>query len=177
MITLFQLSQIVPATRVVIETFYPHIVPAMEKYEINTPLRIASFLAHAAGKSSHFMQVKEAWGPTEKQLGYEMDTSIGNINKGDGERFRGRGIFQIPGRDFYQKVAAGLGIDCVNLPEILEQPKFACLAAAWLWNQKKINELADKEDFEAITKAINDVSSGLISDRHSIYNKALTVLK
>ncbi len=177
MITLFQLSQIVPATRVVIETFYPHIIPAMEKYEINTPVRIASFLAIAAGESIYFTQMKEVWDSSQKELKYEMDSELGNVNKGDGLRFRGRGIFKVPGRTFYQKVATGLGVDCVNLPEILEQPKFACLAAAWLWDEKKLNELADKEDFEGITKAINGVTSGLISDRYSMYNKALKLLK
>ncbi len=176
MLTLFQLSQIVPAIRVVLETFHPHLVDAMVKFEINTPKRIAAFIAQAAAESDRFNRIREAFEP-DSALDYSPE--LGNIKKGDALRFRGRGIFIVEGRNKYQKIAAGLAIDCVNLPDLLEQPKFACLSAAYFWNENNMNELADKEDFWEITQIIvADITSHRVglAERQEYYRKALEIL-
>ena len=87
----------------------------------------------------------------------------------------GSGLIQITGRANYTQVAHDLNIDCVNHPELLRQPEYATLSAAWFWDSRKLNFYADKQDFITITKRINGGVNGL-EDRQAIYEKAKKVL-
>ena len=99
----------------------------------------------------------------------------GDINSGDAFRYRGRGIMQVTGRAGYTQVAQALNIDCVNHPELLEQPEYAALSAAWFWDNRHLNFYADKQDILTITKKINGGTNGL-DDRKALYDKARKVL-
>lgn len=64
-----------------------------------------------------------------------------------------------------------LDIDCVNHPELLEEPVNACRSSALFWKAHGLNELADAGDFLRITKKINGGTNGL-ADREALYAAA-----
>jgi putative chitinase len=144
---------------------------AMQKYSINTSLRISAFLAQIAHESGSFRFVKEI----ASGNAYEGRKDLGNTQKGDGVKFKGRGLIQITGRANYTALSNDLNVDLVNSPHLLETPNLACLSACWFWNKKSLNILADADDFKGITKKINGGYNGW-EDRLQYYNKAKKVL-
>lgn len=76
---------------------------------------------------------------------------LGNKFDGDGYKFRGRGLFQITGRDAYAKVGAGIGVDLVNNPDLMNDPTVMAKAAMWYATNYKP---AGGDSLEAVTKSI-----------------------
>lgn len=156
-----------PKTRTIVFAF---LWPVLEKYEINTPLRIAAFLAQIIYESGSFRYSKEVGSGAV----YEGRLDLGNINKGDGIKFKGRGWIQVTGRSNYTIMAEKFNIDCVNHPEILEETRWASETAGYYWKSHNLNEFADHGDFREITRKINGGYNGL-QGRMDIYNQALNV--
>lgn len=156
------------------EKFAPIIGAAMKEFEINTPRRIAMFLAQIGHESGHLRYTREIWGPTPTQLRYEGRKDLGNTEPGDGKRFMGRGLIQTTGRANYTATGAALGLDLLNRPELLEEPANAARSAAWFWKSRGLNELADVGDFMRITRRINGGLNGHI-ERMALYEKAQDV--
>lgn len=172
MITAEQLKKIVPtASQANIAKFIGPLNDTMAKYSINTPLRMAAFIAQVAHESGSFMYVKEL----ASGSAYEGRKDLGNVHTGDGVKFKGRGLIQITGYTNYSSVAKAFGIDCLNKPELLEQPAMAAMTAGWFWNQRQLNILADVQNFELITKKINGGLNGY-ADRCKFYSTAKQVL-
>lgn len=161
---------------------------AMTKYNITTKKRIAAFLAQIGHESGRLRYAKEIWGPTAAQMRYERDMSaawpptkedrrnilawrLGNAMSGDGKTFMGRGLIQVTGRTNYRSVGLGLGKDFIAFPRVLELPEFATLSAAFYWDKFSLNDKADAEDFDAITKAINGGQNGR-DDRIALFKVA-----
>lgn len=153
------------------QDWYPHVRAACIEFDITGSARLAAFLAQIGHESGGFVYTREIWGPTPAQQRYEGRRDLGNTQPGDGSRFRGRGLIQITGRANYRAVAAGLGIDCVNRPELLEEPRNAARSAAWWWANNGCNALADSGDFHALTRRINGGTNGL-SDRMERWERA-----
>lgn len=169
--TLDELKRIMPYAGSRAELFHPHLVEAMGEFEIDTPLRQAAFLAQIAHESGSLKYVREiASGDA-----YEGRADLGNTEAGDGVRFKGRGLIQITGRANYRDCGEALGLDLLATPSALEQPANACRSAAWFWNSRKLNPLADREDFRGITKKINGGYNGW-DDRVKYYERAKEVL-
>jgi putative chitinase len=154
--------------------------PACERYQINTPRRVAAFLAQIGHESGRLRYVKELWGPTPQQQRYEGRKDLGNTVPGDGFLYRGRGLIQVTGRANYKKCGDALGLDLVSQPNLLETQKVAALSAAWFWDSMKLNELADAGDNEAIGSLINTGRRGRIpngaEERMALYQAALKAL-
>jgi len=170
-ITKEQLSKIYPFAKARVDIFLDPLNKTMDRYQINTRLRIAAFLAQVGHESGQLKYVKEL----ASGSAYEGRADLGNINLGDGIRYKGRGLIQITGRANYAQIQKELGIDCVNKPELLESSDNACLTAGWFWNSRMLNDFADKQDFIKITKKINGGVNGL-QDRQEIYDRALRVI-
>lgn len=152
-----------PRVRVYTVQFNAH----CDTYGINTYTRLAAFLAQIGHESGSLAHVREIWGPTDQQQRYEPPSNLaarlGNDTPGDGFRFRGRGLIQITGRSNYEQVGAGLGVDLVRQPELLEQPEFAVKSACWWWQSRGLNQVADANTygtFEQITRTINGGLTG-----------------
>lgn len=126
---------------------------ACDKYSITVPLDLAAFLATLGVESGRLVYVKEIWGPTLAQQRYEGRVDLGNTQPGDGKRFMGRGLIQITGRRNYLLCGAGLDLDLIAHPELLEQPDDAALSAGWFWHNNKLSALAG--DFLAASRAVN----------------------
>jgi len=84
----------------------------------------------------------------------------GPAARGDGWRFRGRGLIQLTGRTNYRACGEAIGADLVVNPELLEQPEWAAMSAAWFWSSNGLNELADAGRFEDVTRRINGGTHG-----------------
>lgn len=137
-------------------------------YEKATYLRqVRYFLAQLAHESGGLVYTKEL----ASGKAYEGRKDLGNVKAGDGIRFKGRGYIQITGRANYTALAKDLGIDCVNHPEMLEQPHWALMSALWFWKTKHLNKYADKDDFTGLTRAINGGTNGM-ADRLAWLKKA-----
>lgn len=170
-----QLLQILPNAGRQAGVFVPVLNAAMGKYGIVTKLRIAAFIAQVGHESGQLRYVREIWGPTAQQAGYEGRVDLGNTVPGDGFKYRGRGLIQITGRANNAACGEALGLDLINKPELLEQPQYAAMSAAWFWSTRGLNTLADQGEFVKITRRINGGLNGL-ADRQALYEKALKVL-
>lgn len=164
----------------------PGILAAMAAYEINTPQRMAMFLANVGHETLGLKYMREIWGPTPAQLRYEGRADLGNTQPGDGKRFMGRGDFQTTGRGNYAKLRDRLRkrrIDCPDFeaePEALERSEWAPLAAADYVDMRNLNAKADRGAFLDYCIGVNGKNKlGLpngFEDRQRLYAAALPAL-
>lgn len=176
-----QLLKIFPDARSQAGVFISVLNGAMAHRNINTPLRIAAFLAQIGHESGQLRYVREL-GSDQYLSKYDTGTlaaRLGNTPEpdGDGQRYRGRGLIQITGRSNYRQCSLGLFGDerLLASPEWLEQPQWAAESAAWFWEQNGLNELADRDQFNSITRRINGGLNGL-QDRLQLWARARAVL-
>lgn len=158
----------------------PYLNPACALFAINTPMRLAAFLAQIGHESGYLVYVREIWGPTAAQARYEGRKDLGNVQAGDGKRFMGRGLIQTTGRANYCATRDGLRQlaqpsasmthvpDFEAAPELLERPVWAALSAAWYWHSRNLNALADAGEFRKICIAVNGGLNGF-PDRLALY--------
>lgn len=132
----------------------------LAKYEITTLLRLSHFFAQIAHESGDFKYLAELGGKSYFDK-YEGREDLGNTQKGDGYKFKGRGYIQVTGRANYSEISKDLKIDFINNPELLEQEVNAMISALWFWNKRKLNQFADLDDIKTITKKINGGYNGL----------------
>lgn len=134
------------------------------QFGITTPLRIAHFIAQAAAETGGFHWLREIWGPTPAQKGYEGRADLGNTTAGDGQRFLGRGIFQITGRDNYSRYGKRVGVDLTNDPKAAESPELALRIACLYWSDHRLNDYADADNILATSNGINRGNPGSIRE-------------
>lgn len=139
------------------DTYLPIINGWAEHFHINTPLRMAHYLAQIAHESGELRYTKEL----ASGKAYEGRKSLGNTQPGDGVRFKGRGLIQITGRANYSAYANYCGFDVVRCPELLERPLGATKSSMWVFDTFGCNELADKDNLKAIRRKINGGYNGL----------------
>lgn len=143
------------------ELWAPALQAAAVKYSIaDTPQRLAMWLAQGAHETMGFSHFREIWGPTPAQERYEGRKDLGNIEAGDGFKYRGRGIFQLTGRANYAKYGQALGVDLAASPERAEEPEIASEIAGLYWKEHDCNWLADNDSYENITRKINGGLNG-----------------
>jgi putative chitinase len=163
MITVETLNKCIPlASATNIERFLKPINDTLKKYAINTPLRIAAFIAQVAHESGSLRYVRELATGEAYDIGKKA-LSLGNTpeDDGDGERYKGRGLIQITGRTNYEALGKALQYDFITHPEHLELPGAAAMSAGWFWNSRNLNQYADlgtDEAFLTISKKINGVN-------------------
>lgn len=171
------------------------------KYKINTPERIAGFIAQCGHESNNFTVLEE-------NLNYSADAlnkifpkyfvragrdaqafhrkpeaianviysgRMGNNQPGDGYRFRGRGVIQLTGRDNYTAFGKTLNMSAEQVIDYVTTVKGALESALWYWNSRNLNAAADAKDIVKMTKLVNGGTIGL-EDRKKHYEHALEVL-
>jgi len=168
------IRKIMPLSGKLADMFVAPLTAAMAEFGIDTPERRASFIAQVAHESGQLRLTRELWGPTPAQKGYEGRADLGNVCPGDGFRYRGRGLIQITGRANYAACGAMLGFDVLNNPELLEGPTLASRSAAWFWQKRGLNALADAGDQVEICRRINGGKNGL-AERLAFYDEAKKV--
>ena len=151
------------------------------KFGLTTSARIAAFMAQAAVETAGFTTLREIWGPTAAQNRYEGNVnSLGNTQPGDGKKFMGRGIFQTTGRANYQSVSRKIFGDdrLLSNPALLESPQYATLSALHFWNDRNLNQLADINDINGLTRKINGTGAtqSSLSARANYWNALKSVI-
>lgn len=165
----------------------------LESFEINTPLRIAHFMAQiehesglepisenlnyssiglvntfpkyfGEGKILSFGYAKNPQKIANRVYANRMGN--GNEASGEGWKYRGRGFIQITGKENYFRLANDTDLDCLKNPDLLLEEPNAMLSACWFWKLKGLNRLADKDDLKGITRKINGGYNGL---KHRTY--------
>ncbi|OEZ56955.1 chitinase class I [Janthinobacterium sp. HH103] len=170
-VTLAQLVAIMPLARARAPAFLAPLNAAMVEFGITTPARQASFLAQVGHESGSLAYVREL----ASGQAYEGRADLGNTQRGDGVRFRGRGLLQVTGRTNYAACGKALGLDLLAKPELLEQTVNACRSAGWFWQTKGLNALADAGDQVKVTRRINGGVNGL-AERLALFQEARKVL-
>ena len=167
-----QLIRIMPYAKQRADKFIDPLNAAMKEFDISeNGIREAAFLAQIAHESGELRYVEElATGEA-----YEGRDDLGNLYTGDGVKYKGRGLIQLTGRANYAECGEALGLDLIACPELLEEPVNACRSAAWFWQSRGLNDLADRHQFLLITKIINGGTNGW-HDRWKYYQKALQVI-
>jgi len=180
MLTLAQLKAAMPNTGKRAAIMLAPLNAAMAAADINTRLRIAAFLSQAGHESLDFIYMREI----ASGAAYEGRKDLGNIQKGDGVRFAGRGPIQVTGRANYQAFSDWCGLDCVATPKLLEDPENGWLASTWFWMVNHVNQWADKGDIDGVSDVINRGrktvaigDSNGYEDRLKRYKIALAALK
>lgn len=200
MITLDQLKKIIPTNKEP-EAWLDVLLEVLPKYGIDTPMRLAGFLAQTAHESADYKlleenlnysaaQLQKTWpkrfdASTASQFArkpeaiankvYSDRMGNGSAASGDGWRFRGRGIKQLTGRDNYTAFGKSVGMTAEKAAEYLTTKKGAAESAAWFWKTNNLNRFADVGDIVGLTKAINGGDIGL-ADRKKRYESAKKVL-
>ncbi len=187
------------------EEVLSQIPETVEKFNLNTPLRLAHFLAQCAHESGNWkfkvenlnysapalQSVFRKYFPNEATAAqyarkpemiankvYASRMLNGDEASGDGWRFRGRGYIQLTGRQNYSFFNAIVEENIIENPDLVAE-KYPLLSAAWFWDSNKLNTLADKgatdADVTAITKRVNGGTHGL-EDRLSKFKQYYNLL-
>lgn len=185
MLTSVHLQKILGIKKSIADSWLPLINDACKFAEINTPTRVAAFIAQIGHESGCLRYTKEIWGPTDQQLRYENSSlakTLGNTRPGDGIRYLGRGLLQTTGRANYRmtrdklrKYVGDQVPDFETNPELLEEKKWAAITAALFWKDRGLNRLADSGNFAELTRRINGGYNGL-AHRQALYTAALSEL-
>ncbi len=203
MLTSEQLKKCLPkAAQKNIELYLDPINKAFEEFEINTPKRMAAFIAQVGHESGQLNFVREnlnykaesltkvfrKYFPTLEEAQkydrnpekiankvYASRMGNGDESSGDGFKYRGRGLIQVTGKSNYESCGKSLGEDLNKTPEYLETPDGAVRSAGWFWNRNKLNVKADASDTKGITKTINGGFNGL-EEREHLYDLAIETL-
>jgi len=176
------------------------------KFEINTPLRLAHFLAQCGHESGQFRVVNEnlnysakgllgifkKYFPTEEKaklyerkpekianLVYASRMGNGSESSGDGYKYRGRGYIQLTGKDNYTAFGKAIGENIQATPDLVST-NYPLLSAAWFFNKNGLHKLADKgetpEVVTMITKRVNGGTIGL-ADRLKHFKEYYDLIK
>ena len=161
------------------------------KFEINTPLRLAHFLAQCGHESGGFRATQENLNYSAKGLAgifkkyfpteaaatpyarqpqkiankvYANRMANGSEASGDGYKFRGRGYIQLTGKENYTAFGKAIGEDILSNPDVVAS-KYALLSAAWFFSKNGLHKMADGGATDAvvtsITKRVNGGTIGL----------------
>jgi putative chitinase len=139
--------------------FLPHLNRFLAEFDIATPVRIAAFFGQVMQESGEFRYVRELGSDAylDKYDTGVLAQRLGNTSAddNDGQKYRGHGLIQITGLANHRRCGKALGLDLVNRPELLEVPEYAVQSACWFWSDRRLNGLADNDNFRGITKIIN----------------------
>ena len=156
-----------------------HLAPALTGLfptaSVTSVLRAAHFLSQGGHESDGFRTLVE-YGGASYFARYDGRKDLGNIQPGDGARYRGRGLFQATGRANYRTLGAAIGVDLERYPERAAEPDISARTAIAYWQQRGLNSLADRDDVVGVTKRINGGRNGL-ADRQAKLIRAKAALQ
>jgi len=161
------------------------------KFGINTPLRVAHFLAQCGHESGGFRVTQENLNYSAKGLRgifkkyfptdvianayqrnpqkiankvYSNRMGNGSEASGEGYKFRGRGYIQLTGKENYTAFGKSIGVDIPSNPDLVATT-YALASAAWFFSKNGLHRIADEGASDVvvtkITKRVNGGTIGL----------------
>ncbi|MET3177857.1 UNVERIFIED_ORG: putative chitinase [Variovorax guangxiensis] len=202
---MLSLQQLIAAglTPSVARVFLPHLIAAFDRFEIDTPRRMAAFIGEYSHETSGFTRLEENLFYTDPARIAQMFSALREVEKaraftrqpkalanrvyanrngngseagGDGWNYRGRGLPHLTGRGNYRAAGASLGLPLEQNPDKVAEPEVGVLVGAWYWKANGLNALADRWQIDAITRAINGAAMAGRTDRAERCNRALDAL-
>ena len=184
----------------VIEKYVDPLNATLERFEINTPQRIAMFLAQIGHESGGLAIIEENLNYRPERLAQIFPRYFKNVNvndyarnpqkiasrvyanrmgngdeaSGDGYKFRGRGLIQLTGHDNYANFSNDMNMSVDEAVDYLQTPDGATMSAGWFWNKNHLNQFADNNDVVGATRRINGGTIGL-KEREEVYHEAITL--
>jgi putative chitinase len=134
-------------------------------------LRIAHFLGQTCHESDGFRTLEEP----ATGAAYEGRAELGNRQKGDGRRYRGRGLIRLTGRANYREIGKALNVELEADPDRAAEPALSLLIACEFWKQHNINSHCDHDDLVMVTRKVDGAKSGL-EERGAYTRKAKEAL-
>lgn len=180
----------------------------MAKFGIDSPVRVAAFLAQIAHESQDFTRVVENLNYSSQGLAntwpsrfavdpkakvktpnalakslhrrpeaiansvYANRMGNGPESSGEGWAHRGAGLKQLTGKDNHRAFGEAVGITLEQVPAYLQTPEGAAISACWFWKVNKLGPLADRGDFEELTRKVNGGTIGL-KERYAYLDRAV----
>ncbi len=160
------------AQAVIVRAISGRFAQILDRYLINTYLRIAHFMGQITHECAGFRTTEEFASGTA----YEGRADLGNTEPGDGARYKGRGLLQLTGRANYRAMGGKLGLDLEGNPALAGDPVVSLHIACEYWTNRGVNPMCDADDLVRVTRAVNGGLNGL-EDRRLYLGRAKTALK
>ena len=170
-------------------------------FDINTPERVAGFLAQVGHESGGFRftvenlnyraealtrvwpsrfppGIAESYAMQPERIAnraYADRMGNGDEASGNGWAYRGRGLIQLTGKDNYAAFSLEANNEALTKPDLVAEVELAALSAGWFWSRNGLNTLADNKDIVGMTVKINGGTNGL-DDRQMRYSRLLSTL-
>lgn len=167
---------------------------AMEQFSINTPQRVAAFMAQIDIESGGLRAREENLNYSAKRLTevfprhfrdvdpnqydrnpekianrvYRDRMGNGSEASGDGWRYRGRGFIQLTGKNNYSSFGKAMGMSAEEASKYMETSEGACMSAGWFWETNKLNAVADKGQIDEVSRIINAGPGGSMASVHGL---------
>ncbi|RIX98811.1 peptidoglycan-binding protein [Aureimonas flava] len=159
------------AQSAIVAAVSPILAPTLDEYDIGSRLRIAHFMAQVTHECAGFRTTEEF----ASGSAYEGRTDLGNTKRGDGVRYKGRGLLQLTGRANYRRLGERLGLPLEDEPEIAADPAISLRIACEYWHERRINPACDGDDLVKVTRLVNGGLNGL-EDRRNFLKRAKAAL-
>ncbi len=145
----------------------------LNRYKITTMPRLRHFLSQIAHESGGLIYTEEL----ADGSAYEGRDDLGNVNPGDGPKYKGAGVIQLTGRSNYQDFSNAIADPKVMDGVVYVAAKYPFTSAGFWWDNNNMNALCDGGGtVEQVTKRVNGGYNGL-EDRQQYYDKACTIFK
>ena len=184
------------------EHWHEALCKILPDYDINTPERVAAFLAQTMHESGGYKFLTENLNYKAESLckvwpryfnasnandyahnpekianrAYAGRMGNGPEESGDGFKYCGRGLIQLTGKQNYTKFAESIETPVEEIPEFLATFEGAIQSACWFWETNNLNQYADNGDILTMTKRINGGTLGL-EDRQNYFHHAIQILQ
>lgn len=139
---------------------WPLVEAALDRRQVYTPFSGVAAIATIAVETGGFITITERGGPTYLAHMYENRKDLGNVNPGDGAKFRGRGFIQITGRANYAHFGSEIGKDLENNPGLALDPAVAADILALYFHERHIPVYADQQNWEMVRRRVNGGLTG-----------------
>jgi len=154
------IAPILHAPQANVEAHWPLVVEALAALKILDPVVEAAAIASIGAESYLFAPELESGSEAYFRRRYEFDRSLGNVEPGDGGKYRGRGFLPLRGRSAYARFGKLVGADLVDQPDLALEPGLAARVLAYDFMLKGVPKAAAEDDWVKVRRLVHGDLSG-----------------